>query len=160
MSKKWGTLGLDGIKLKWMIRNHGNWKNQNPGGRFGATSWTALPIQPICPVFEVNGLDWHCFLAVSSKTAPQNFDFFSIAMFADYSFDVKNIDICKKWRACQQKQTFFDPLPPSSCPRSYWMTPWIFLDFHKVCQICQIYAEGWKHYFQSFSYLLQTFVAA
>ena len=22
-----------------------------------------------------------------------------------------------------QKQTFFDPLPPSSCPRSYWMTP-------------------------------------
>ena len=22
-----------------------------------------------------------------------------------------------------QKQTFFDPLPPSNCPRSYWMTP-------------------------------------
>ena len=22
-----------------------------------------------------------------------------------------------------QKQTFFDPLPPSSCPRSYWMNP-------------------------------------
>ena len=23
-----------------------------------------------------------------------------------------------------QKQTFFDPLPPSSCPRSYWMPPY------------------------------------
>ena len=22
-----------------------------------------------------------------------------------------------------QKQTYFDPLPPSSCPRSYWMAP-------------------------------------
>ena len=23
-----------------------------------------------------------------------------------------------------QKRTFFDPLPPSSCPSSYWMTPY------------------------------------
>ena len=25
-------------KLKWIIGTHGNWKNQNPGGRFGAPS--------------------------------------------------------------------------------------------------------------------------
>ena len=24
--------------IKWIIGNHGIWKNQNPGGRFGATS--------------------------------------------------------------------------------------------------------------------------
>ena len=32
--------------IKWIIGNHGNWKNQNPGGCFGVTSLTALPIQP------------------------------------------------------------------------------------------------------------------
>jgi hypothetical protein len=26
-------------------------KNQNPGGRFGATSKRALPIQPVWPIF-------------------------------------------------------------------------------------------------------------
>ena len=26
------------FKLKRMFGTHGNWKNQNPGGRFGATS--------------------------------------------------------------------------------------------------------------------------
>jgi hypothetical protein len=51
-----------------------------------------MPIQPIWPVFEVNGLDWHRYLAGSSKTAPSIL-IFSIAMFVDYSFDVKNIDI-------------------------------------------------------------------
>ena len=25
-----------------------------------------------------------------------------------------------------QKQTFFDPSPPSSCPRSYWMPPGLY----------------------------------
>jgi hypothetical protein len=30
---------MDNInKLKWIIGTHGNWKNQNRGGRFGATS--------------------------------------------------------------------------------------------------------------------------
>ena len=28
MSKKLGGLGLNGIKLKWIIGTHGNWKNQ------------------------------------------------------------------------------------------------------------------------------------
>ena len=47
---------------------------------------------PFGPIFEVNGLDWQCYLAGSSKTAPRIL-IFSIAMVADYSFDVKNIEI-------------------------------------------------------------------
>ena len=30
--------------IKWIIGTHENWKNPNLGGRFGATSLTALPI--------------------------------------------------------------------------------------------------------------------
>ena len=45
-------------------------------------------IQPIWPVFEVNGLDWHCCLASSSKTAPRIL-IFSIVIGADYSYEVK-----------------------------------------------------------------------
>ena len=45
-------------------------KNQNPGGRFGAASQTALPIQPILPDFLVNGPNWQPCLAGSSKMAP------------------------------------------------------------------------------------------
>ena len=33
-----GGTGLNRNKLKWIIGTHGHWKNQNPGGRFGATS--------------------------------------------------------------------------------------------------------------------------
>ena len=40
--------------------------------------------------FEVNGLDWQCCLAGSSKTAPRIL-IFSIAMGADNSFYVKFI---------------------------------------------------------------------
>jgi hypothetical protein len=39
-----------------------------------------------------NGLNWQCCLAVSSKTAPRIL-IFLIGMVADYSFDVKNINI-------------------------------------------------------------------
>ena len=55
-----------------------------------------LPAKQHCQFspFEVNGLDWHCCLAGSSKTAPSIL-IFSIVMVADYSFDVKNIDIWK-----------------------------------------------------------------
>ena len=41
--------------------------------------------------FEVNGLDWQCCLAGSSKRAPRIL-IFSIAMDADYSFYVKTIE--------------------------------------------------------------------
>ena len=50
------------------------------------------PIQPIWPIFEVNGLDWHCCLAGSSKMAHRIF-IFSIAIGADYSYEVKNSEI-------------------------------------------------------------------
>ena len=36
--KNWGGIVLNGNKLKWIIGTHDNWKNQDPGGRFGATS--------------------------------------------------------------------------------------------------------------------------
>jgi hypothetical protein len=36
-------------------------------------------ISPFDPIFEVNVLDWQCYLAGSSKTAPQDF-YFSIAI--------------------------------------------------------------------------------
>ena len=65
-------------------------KKQNPGVRFGATSQTALPIQPIWPIFEVYGLDWHCCLAGCSKTAPRIL-IVSIAMDAKPSFQLKSI---------------------------------------------------------------------
>ena len=35
-------LGINGFQLKWQLK-----KNQNPGVRFGATSKTVLPIQPV-----------------------------------------------------------------------------------------------------------------
>jgi hypothetical protein len=43
-------------------------------------------------MMRVNGLDWQCCLAGSSKTAPRIF-IFPIAMGADYSFEVRNIEI-------------------------------------------------------------------
>ena len=45
---------------------------------------------PIWPNFEVNGLDWQCCLAGSSKTAPRIL-IFSNAMDTTYSFYVKSI---------------------------------------------------------------------
>ena len=47
---------------------------------------------PFSPIFEVNGLDWQCYLAGSSKTAPRIL-IFSIAICADYSYEVKNSEI-------------------------------------------------------------------
>jgi hypothetical protein len=51
-----------------------------------------VPIQPIYLENGPNGLNWQCCLAGSSKTAPRIL-IFSIAMGADYSFEVKNIEI-------------------------------------------------------------------
>ena len=33
-----GGLGSNEFHIKWRFGTHGSWKNQNPGGRFGATS--------------------------------------------------------------------------------------------------------------------------
>ena len=47
---------------------------------------------PFGPIFEVNGLDWQCYIAGSSKTAPMIL-IFSIAIGADYSYEMKNSEI-------------------------------------------------------------------
>ena len=47
---------------------------------------------PFGPIFEVNGLDWHCCLAGSSKTAPRIL-IFLIAMGAHYSFELNSINL-------------------------------------------------------------------
>ena len=36
--RKCGGITDNGIKLQWLISTKGNWKNRNPGSRFGATS--------------------------------------------------------------------------------------------------------------------------
>ena len=54
------------------------------GGPFEASSLTALPIQPIWPIFAVNRLN-------SSNTAPRIL-IFSIAMGANYSIELISIE--------------------------------------------------------------------
>ena len=49
-----------------------------------------MPIWPIWPSFEVNGLDWQCCLAGSSKRAPRIL-IFSIGMGAESLFYLKSI---------------------------------------------------------------------
>ena len=90
MPRECGGIGSYRFHIKWTIGTHANWKNQNSGGRFGATSWTALPIQPIYLKIGPNWPNWQCCLAGSYKTAPRIL-IFSIAMGADYSFYVKSI---------------------------------------------------------------------
>ena len=46
---------------------------------------------PFGPFFEVNGLDWQCYLAGCSKMAPRIL-IFSMAMGADYSFELISIE--------------------------------------------------------------------
>ena len=47
---------------------------------------------PFSPIFEINGLDWQCYLASSSKSAPRILIFFSIAMGADYLIELISIE--------------------------------------------------------------------
>ena len=48
---------------------------------------------PFGPIFEVNGLDWQCYLACSSKTAPRIL-IFSMTIGADYSFELIFNETC------------------------------------------------------------------
>ena len=57
----------------------------------GAVLETALPIQPIWPIFAVNRLNWQCCLAGSTKTVPMIL-IFSMTMGADYSFELISIE--------------------------------------------------------------------
>ena len=65
-------------------------KNQNPWGRFGATSYTALPIQPILLHFLENGPNWQYCLAGGSKTVPRTL-IFSNVLGVEYSCYLKFI---------------------------------------------------------------------
>ena len=47
---------------------------------------------PFGQIFEVNGQDWQCYLAGSSKTAPRIL-ILSIAIGADYSYEMKSSEI-------------------------------------------------------------------
>ena len=49
-------------------------------------------MRPIWPNFAVNELTWQCCLAGSSKVAPRGL-IFSIGVDANYSFEIKNIEI-------------------------------------------------------------------
>ena len=75
---------------------------------------------PFGPLYEVNGLDWQCYLAGSSKTAPRIL-IFSIAIGADYSFDIKsgfsiapafslhnNFDVASVTCQCLERQEMSD----------------------------------------------------
>ena len=64
-------------------------KSWEPFGSYQLNS-TANPahLSQNRPNFEVNGLDWQCCLAGSSKTAPRIF-IFSIVLGAEYLFYVK-----------------------------------------------------------------------
>ena len=68
------------------MRGHGSqWFSHKMNNRH------PLPICPIWPNFELNGLDWQCCLAGSSNTAPRIF-IFSIVLGAEYSSYMKSIE--------------------------------------------------------------------
>ena len=71
---------------------------------------------------EINGLDWQWCLAGSSKTAPEIF-IFSIAIDADYSYEVKNSDI---WAPAffKHNNSFIAAMHPAKFAKI-----WIFLLF-------------------------------
>ena len=62
------------------------------GGVFELPAKQQCQLSPFGPIFEVNGLDWQCYLAGSSKTTPRIL-ISSIAIGASYSYEVKNSEI-------------------------------------------------------------------
>ena len=52
--------------MKWQLKKSKSWRpfSYQQNSQFG-------------PIFEVNGLDWQCYLAGSSETAPRIFIFFN-----------------------------------------------------------------------------------
>ena len=83
---------MGGLGSQWFSHKMNDWdplqlkKIKILGARYGA-----LPIWPIWPNFEVNGLDWLCWLVGTSKTAPRIF-VFSIVLGAEYLSYVKFIE--------------------------------------------------------------------
>ena len=83
--------GSQWISHKMNIQHSEQLKKLKSWEPFWSHQLTALRIWPIWPNFEVNGLDWQCYLAGSSKTAPRIF-IFSIVLGAEYSSYVKSIE--------------------------------------------------------------------
>ena len=86
------------IKMNYYVNfdkrfgTHGNQK-KILGATLKLSAKQHSQIQPIWPIFPVNGLYWQCCLAGSSKTAHRISTFFSFDMGAGHSVEVKNIDI-------------------------------------------------------------------
>ena len=83
---KCGRLNLTVFYLIRTIGTYGNWKNQNPGGCFGATSKTALPIHPFYHKNGPNGLN--CQFLVAPKWPP-GFCFFQLSWVPNLHFSWK-----------------------------------------------------------------------
>ena len=79
MHEKCGRPDSNGFQLKWRFGTHGNWKNKILGAVLELPAKQHCQFCPFGPTFEVNGLDWQCYLAGSSKLAPRIL-IFSIAM--------------------------------------------------------------------------------
>ena len=77
MFNKLGHSMDNGNKFKWIIGPHGNWKNLNSGGCFGATSSIALPIQPILLKKWAKWAELAVLFSWRCKTAPTILIFFN-----------------------------------------------------------------------------------
>ena len=74
----------------WPLKKSKSW---GPFWRYQLNSTAIEPIQPIHRKNGPNGLNWLCCVTGSSKTAPTIL-IFSIAMGADYSFQLISIVHC------------------------------------------------------------------
>ena len=89
MHEKCGGPDSNGFQLKWRFGTYGYW---NSWGLFWSYQLNCQ-FSPFGPSFEVNGLDWQCYLAGSSKRAKRapTILIFSIAMGAKYLPYVKSV---------------------------------------------------------------------
>ena len=88
MLEKCWRLDVNFFHIKRIVSNHGNWKIKILGAIFELPSKQHCQFSSFGPISEITGLDWHCFLDGSSKTAP-GFWFFSTAIGADYLYEVE-----------------------------------------------------------------------
>ena len=96
---------------------------------------------PFGPASEVNGLDWQCCLAGSSKTAPRIL-IFPIAIGADYSYEVKNNEI---WEPAffKHNNSFLatvDRLRKNTYYNHFESLQWPYLRYSQN-KICSIYDQ-------------------
>ena len=68
------------------------WQKKSEGPFLELPAKQHYQFSPFGLIFEVNGLEWQCYLAGSSKTAPRIL-IVSIAICANYSYEVKNSEI-------------------------------------------------------------------